>query len=119
VLDEKGHYSEAEELAGKVLTIGEKRGELTGPVRWLTTSVRGGALAGLGRFAEAQPLLVGLYDLIKDRADVTPAEKRRTLDRVIRLYDSWDAAEPEKGYAEKVEEFRTLLEAKHEDAAGK
>ena len=76
----------------------------------MTTSVRGGALAGLGRFAEAEPLLVSAYEGIKDRGGVAPVDKRRALDRIIQLYDSWNATELGKGYAEKAAEWRGKLD---------
>jgi serine/threonine protein kinase/tetratricopeptide (TPR) repeat protein len=107
---DQGRYAEAEELARKALEVWEKTGEPIHVDRWLTTSVRGGALTGLGRFAEAEPLLVGACEAIKDRGDVPPADKREALHRIVRLYESWDAAEPGKSYAEKAAEWRGKLD---------
>ena len=36
---------------------------------------------------------------------------REALERVVKLYESWHAAEPGKGYAEKAAEWRTVLTA--------
>ncbi len=115
LLLDKSQYIEAEELAGEALAIWDKKGETITATRWLTTSTRGGALTGLGRFAEAEPLLVGSFGAIKVRSDLSPAEKRRVLDRVVRLYDAWDAAEPGKDYAEKAAGWRMLLSQEKED----
>lgn len=32
-----------------------------------------------------------------------------TLQRLVRLYKSWDAPEPDKGYADKAAEYRAML----------
>jgi serine/threonine protein kinase/tetratricopeptide (TPR) repeat protein len=110
VLLHQSQYAEAEALAREALTISENKGEANDAERWLTTSIRGGALTGLGRLAEAESLLVIAYEGLKDRGDVPPADKRRALERIVRLYDSWDAAAPGKGYAEKAAEWQAKLE---------
>ncbi len=110
VLIDLDRCSESEEFASQALTAWEKRGDRAHVWRWVTISVLGGALTGLGRFAEAEPHLLAAYDALKDRADLSPTEKRRALDRVIRLYDSRRAAEPDMGYAEKAAKWRATLE---------
>ncbi|MEK6674973.1 MAG: serine/threonine-protein kinase [Planctomycetota bacterium] len=113
VISDQGRYPEAEELAKQALVAWEKRGEPIDVDRWLATSVRGGALTGLGRFDEAEPLLVGAFEAIKERDDVPPEDQRRALVRIIRLYESWDAAKTSKGYAEKAAEWRAKLQPEH------
>jgi tetratricopeptide (TPR) repeat protein len=70
-------------------------------------------------FAEAETLLLGAHQALTAREYVPPKELKESLDRLMKLYDSWDTAEPGKGYAAKAEEYRALLEAKPEDAAEK
>ena len=36
--------------------------------------------------------------------------KRRALDRVVRLYESWEKAEPGKGHESKAAEWRARLD---------
>jgi len=45
-----------------------------------------------------------------DSAGLTPDEKKAMLERFVRLYESWHAAEPGKGYAEKAAQWREKLE---------
>jgi len=110
VLIDLDRCAEAEELARLALAVWEKRGDRTHVWRWVTASVLGDALRGLGRFAEAEPPLLEASDALKDRQDASPTEKRRALDRIARLYESWGAAEPGKGYAEKAAQWHAKLE---------
>ncbi len=75
-----------------------------GADHWLTAdagSVYGTCLAGLGRHAEAEPLLLAAYPVLKqergERADYT----RDALARIVELYEAW-------GKPEKAAEYRAL-----------
>jgi hypothetical protein len=77
-------------------------------------SLLGAALAGQGRFGEAEPLLLDGYQGLGERAETIPPEYRderlrEALERVVDFYETWDAAEPGKGYAEKAAEYRAAL----------
>jgi len=82
-------------------------------------SVLGACLTALRRYEEAEPLLLGAYPALAEKARTASSWYRtkmmqkgaaEALQRIIDLYDSWDAAEPGKGYAEKAAQWRAKLE---------
>ncbi len=79
---------------------------------WLlpnTRSMLGEELSMIGEYAEAEPLLLKAWEALKDHADA-PAERRRdALERIVRLYDAWHAAEPQGGHGEKAAQWREKL----------
>ena len=85
----------------------------------------GGILSGLGRFSDAEPLLIESYEALRDDAGLPPRDRKEMLERLVRLYESWDAAEPGKGYAEKAAQWRGKLDElgtkapRHEGTEGK
>jgi hypothetical protein len=86
-------FADAEPHLRECLTIREK----TQPDVWNTFNTRsmlGGALLGRKRYAEAEPLLVSGYDGMKRRAASIPPPGRdrltEALERLVRLYESWD-----------------------------
>jgi serine/threonine protein kinase/tetratricopeptide (TPR) repeat protein len=63
---------------------------------WLiadTLSLLGGAVAGQGRLAEAEPLLLDGYARMKDNPQAPEERKRQALHRIIQLYESWGKAD--------------------------
>ncbi|MBU0617636.1 MAG: serine/threonine-protein kinase, partial [Planctomycetes bacterium] len=81
---------------------------------WLiadTTSQLGGAVAGARKFAEAESLLLDGYAGMQDNRQVPPEYKRRAIQRIIRLYESWD--KPDQASA-----WRRRLGAVAEDGVG-
>ncbi len=114
-----GKFAEAEPLVRE--TLEHRRASLP-QHHWLignSMSLLGETLLRQGKLTEAEALLVGGFEQIRRDPQAPEVRKREALDRIRRLYEAWDAAEPGKGYAAKAEEYRALLEAKHEDAAGK
>ena len=65
-------------------------------------SVLGGVLTGLGRYAEAEPLLLNAYPILQEQRGEHSACTRDTLRRLVTLYDAW-------GKPEKAAEYRALL----------
>jgi tetratricopeptide (TPR) repeat protein len=59
--------------------------------------VLGACLADLGRHSEAESLLLPAYESLDRAAGATPFEKRKALDYVVGLYESWK--QPEKAAA--------------------
>jgi tetratricopeptide (TPR) repeat protein len=121
---------EAEPLLRECLEIRVK----TIPDDWRvpnTRSMLGGAIlacaeldpalnsaARADRLREAEPLLLDGYAGLKDNASVpTPAQtggfdrRREALERVVRLYEVWDKAEPGRGHDAKAAEWRKRLDA--------
>ncbi|MGP0068029.1 MAG: tetratricopeptide repeat protein [Isosphaeraceae bacterium] len=60
---------------------------------FVARSELGGSLLGVGRFAEAEPLIVGGYEGLEERRSRIPAPLKSRLpeaaERVVRLYESW------------------------------
>jgi len=61
-------------------------------------------------FAEAEPLLLNAQQSLSEREYVPANKLKESLERLIKLYESWHAAEPGKGHAEKAAEWRARLE---------
>jgi len=68
----------------------------------------------IAKLREAESLLLEGYQGLVDNPNVPAiyrAERiRQALQRIARLYEAWDAAEPGKGYAEKAAQWRAKLE---------
>jgi len=67
-------------------------------------------LTGQASWAEAESLLLGAHDALAKREHVPAKETKESRERLERLYQAWDAAEPGKGYAVKAAEWRARLE---------
>jgi hypothetical protein len=52
-------------------------------------SVRGGCLVLAGRFAEAEPLLLGSHPVLEARMGERSLEARLAKQRIVRLYEAW------------------------------
>ncbi len=65
-------------------------------------SVHGACLAGLGRYAEAEPLLLGAYPALKETRGEEALETGEALGRLVDLYQAW-------GKAEEAARYRALL----------
>jgi tetratricopeptide (TPR) repeat protein len=105
MLERQGRYEEAESLCSRILS----RPQANEYDKAGASSTLGAIRAGQKRFGEAQVLLSDGFDVIKVHRDIATPRKRLALRRLLQLYDSWDAAEPGKGYAEKAAEYRALL----------
>lgn len=99
-LIETGDFVEAEALAGEALEI--YRGASADPPSISAVeSTLGGALAGLGRYEEAQALLERSYRVLKEDRGERYLALRDTLRCLVRLYEAW-------GKLEKAAEYRDL-----------
>jgi serine/threonine protein kinase/Tfp pilus assembly protein PilF len=97
VLQQRGNLTEAESLALECRDLYDK----LLPDDWRafeTRSLLGGILLAQKKYADAEPLLVGGYDGLKQREERIPAHDRRclkeTTQHVIDLYEA--TARPEK-----------------------
>lgn len=113
-------WDEAEKVLRECLAIREK----ANPDAWNTfntQSMLGAALLGQKKFAEAEPWLLKGYDGMKEREAMIPPEGKtripESLERLVELYRSWHAAEPDKDYETKAAEWQTKLE-EHNAAVG-
>ena len=86
-------------------------------------SLLGGALAGQAtelvasdpaaaqqKLLEAEPLLLEAYERIQPPPSFA-IRKREALERIVKLYEAWDTAEPGNGHAAKAAEWRAKLPA--------
>jgi len=108
-LEKTGQYEEAEPLCREAesifaLRLPEHRDRRENQI------LLGGILAGLGQYSVAKPLLIESYETLRDDPGVPLQDKKEMIGRIVHLYESWDAAEPSKGYAEKAKEYRAMLE---------
>ncbi len=89
-LMEEGRFEQAAALLRGCLAMRQK----TLPEgHWLiaeTMGQLGGAIAGEGKYAEAEPLLLEGYAGMKDNRQVPVERQRRAIQRIIQLYRSWE-----------------------------
>ncbi len=112
-------FAEAEPLLRESLEI--RRRILVEPrtdvwTLYNTMSSLGEALAGQGRYADAEPLFMDGYEGLRSNADHIPGairarRIRAALDRIVGLYTAWDRAEPAGGFERKAAEWRARVDA--------
>jgi tetratricopeptide (TPR) repeat protein len=109
VLIDNGNAAEAKHILDEGLQL--QRESLPGDHSDLAASqcVLGKCLTALGRYDEAEPLLLDGYDRLKAIQGESGYETRRALRCVIKLYASWHTAEPDKGYDAKAADWRAKL----------
>jgi tetratricopeptide (TPR) repeat protein len=66
-------------------------------------------LVALGRFAEAEPLLIDSAEHCERSEDSRQRCWQGVLETSVKLYDAWHAAEPDKGYDAQAAEWRDKL----------
>ncbi len=64
-------------------------------------SILGACLGGLGRYEEAEALLLASYPIVREKTDAGTTYTRDLLARIVVLYESW-------GKPEQAAEYRTL-----------
>jgi len=91
-LTKQHKYVEAEPLLRQAMAIREK-GDAGDWGRFRAQAFLGACLAGKGRYAEAEPLLLGGYDGMRQRAALMPAKQRKfirsTGEQIVDLYTRW------------------------------
>jgi serine/threonine-protein kinase len=85
--------AEAESVAREALVIFRKALPGDHPYIAETESVLGGALALSGRYEEAQALLLRSYPILKTSTGEGSPETRKTLERIVALYEAWGKPE--------------------------
>ncbi len=111
VLTDLGKADEAEPMLREAMGILDNSLPKGDWQRAQAKSLLGGAILGQGKFAEAEPFLLEGSVALMDNPGVSADRRQRAIERVIRLYEAWDAAEPGAGRAEKATEWRTRLVA--------
>jgi tetratricopeptide (TPR) repeat protein len=123
-----GTYGEAAVYLREGLAIRERLLHPDSPEYWRVAAARsllGESLVGQGtvlieskpaeasaKFVEAEPLLLDGYDGMKNSVGMPKRvdHMREALERIVRLYEAWDDAEPGQGHAEKSADWRARLE---------
>jgi eukaryotic-like serine/threonine-protein kinase len=108
VLTDLDRPAEAEPLLREAVAIREKQP----PGDWRLPYSRmllGSALAGQKKFREAEPLAVNGYTAMAANKDTPSQWTRQSLQNVVRLYETWDRAEPNASHAAKAAEWRARL----------
>ena len=92
VLLELRQYKEAEPVLRECLAL-RKKSDPNGYRYFNAESVLGGSLAGQGRYADAEPLLVGGYQGMQQLGDRLPEigkpRFQRAGGRIVALYEAW------------------------------
>jgi tetratricopeptide (TPR) repeat protein len=71
------------------------------------------------RFAQAEPLLLAMHEQLVEsppRWDESPSKTQTSIERLAKFYESWHAAEPDKGYDTKAAAWRAKLPPAEEAA---
>ena len=71
----------------------------------------GRALAGLNRFTEAEPELIESERVLSTAQGVPPGRHKQCVEELVKMYESWDKAEPGKGHDAKAAEWKAKLDA--------
>ncbi|MGQ0613931.1 MAG: tetratricopeptide repeat protein [Planctomycetaceae bacterium] len=111
---QRGAWTEAEPLLREVIATREA----AAPDLWSLFNARallGEALFRRGRFAEAEPLVVGGYEGVMARRAQVPPQGEQWIEkaaaRILHLYEAWHAAEPGKGHDIKLAEWKSKLKS--------
>ena len=67
-------------------------------------------LTKLGRYGEAESLLLAAHEAYAQIPSAPPDSVRQNLEALIELYDVWHKADPGKSYDAKAAEWRAKLE---------
>ena len=112
VLYDQDKFSEAEAIFGRI--VGIARGSQSG-THWLTYAFamdHGKSLSALGRYDEAEPILVESSTRLIDILGIEHRRSKRSLNALISLYEAW-------GKPERAAEYRALLEEAEQPNAEK
>ncbi len=83
---------------------------------WLIANAQsnlGESLAKQAKFIEAEPVLTESANALQAKDETPEARKNEAIERVVDLYEAWNAAEPGRGYDTKAEHWRTKLPKSH------
>ncbi len=109
-LEARGDPVAAQSLYQEALLIYEKGLPPGHPRTANAQAGLGKTLTQLGRFAEAEPLLLAAWDALAAHAHPPPGFVKGTLDATVALYDAWHAAEPGAGHDAQAAQWRAKLE---------
>jgi len=110
LLIEAGLCAEAEPLARRWVDL-QKTESRSKTKSTMADVILGAALAGMNRFEEAEPLLTKGYEAIKDNFTPGSEQRRRdALNRIVKMYESWNAAKPDPAREERLRQWRVEVD---------
>jgi tetratricopeptide (TPR) repeat protein len=117
VRQRRGDPDAAESLRREAIALSVKGGDYG--VRALTDSSYDLAdvLQGQRRFAEAEPLLLDAFACLEKTPSAGQLFQRAALERLVRLYETWEPAAPIAGKAAQAAHWKKRLEELGPDAA--
>ncbi len=120
-LQRRGRSTDAEARLRECMAMRERVYPAGHPLAWKaawTGCLLGSVVQAQGRFADAEPLLLAAYAALKEDPNVPPPSSLRgaghtrvTLERIIRLYQAWDQAEPGTGRDAEGARWKAVLDA--------
>lgn len=113
-LVERGAVEEAESLLRRQLGHPPSDSPMAKREMALARSLMGRLEAEQGQYRAAEVTLTGALDDLSASPMGGPIAKRVIVERIVMLYEKWDAAEPGKGYAAKAVEWQEKLPPKRE-----
>ncbi|MCH7592374.1 MAG: serine/threonine protein kinase [Planctomycetes bacterium] len=105
----EGHASEAKQVIDEGLAIQRPSLPEDHVLLAASRSVLCECLVDLSQHAEAERLLLESYARMTEVQGDSGYNARNALKRIVKLYESWHAGEPGKGYDAKAEEWRAKL----------
>jgi serine/threonine protein kinase len=109
MLIEACRYAEAEPLARQCVELRKAQSQ-TKAQPTIADGILGAALAGMGRFREAEQPLTNGYAVIKNNfGPGSDHRKHDTLRRIVKMYESWNAAEPDRAREDRLNHWRAEL----------
>jgi len=110
LLESRGEHAEAVEL----MAAGEPtaREKFTAGGYWqlgLFLSALGRARTNIGDYETAQLNLTEAFTILGGVGDATDEDRREALNCLVKLYEAWHAAEPDRGFDSKSAEWRAKL----------
>jgi tetratricopeptide (TPR) repeat protein len=109
VLKDQENWPEAETTLAEAYTITKSS---LGLAHAEVTRARGNLLWTLhmqGKFAEAEPLLLEVYEVAQSNPKADSDERRQAIERLSNFYVEWAAAAPGSGKLQKAMEWRQKL----------
>jgi tetratricopeptide (TPR) repeat protein len=76
-----------------------------------TMSRLGGAVAGQGKLAEAEPMLLEGYAMMRENRRATASDKREAIERIVQLYESWGKAAQAAEWRERLAQVADDMQA--------
>ena len=90
-----------EEALARAAAAREALAAAYGPEHWRTAwaqALQGAALAALGRFAEAEPLLVSAHEVLSQGTGARDTQVQSSTQYLVELYEAWDRPEDAARY---------------------